>query len=151
MPRIDDTLEMLGGASYFAAMDLAQGYYQVPIHEDDQEKTAFSTHRGYFMFRILPFGLCQGPGTFERLMENVLHGLIGVQALVYLDDVVTWGNTVEECCDRLDVILGRLIKAGLKVKGKKCQFFKEEIKYLGHIVSRKGVACDPDKVAAVQE
>ena len=151
LPRIDETLEMLEGAVCFVSLDLVHRYWQVPIHHDDKEKTAFYTHMGMYQFRVLPMGVCNGGATFERLMETVLRGLLGERALVYLDDIVVWGRTVGECSVNLDQVLKRLVDAGLKIRGEKCQFFKPEIEYLGHIVSKEGVSTSPSKIAAVKE
>ena len=151
LPRIDDTLDMLGGARYFATVDLASGYWQVAMDEADREKTAVCTHQGLYQFKRMPFGLCNAPSTFERLMDVVLRGLVGLQCLVYLDDVIVFGATITECCDRLEEVLTRLESAGLKVKGTKCQLFQTEVEYLGHVVSAAGVATDPKKVEAVRD
>ena len=146
LPRIDDTLDMLSGAKYFSTLDLASGYWQVAMDESDREKTAVCTHQGLYQFKRMPFGLCNAPSTFERLMDVVLKGLVGLRCLVYLDDVIVFG----ECCDRLEEVLQRLEGAGLKIKGSKCQLFQPEVEYLGHVVSAEGVARDPKKVEAVQ-
>ena len=151
LPRIDETLEMLEGAACFVSLDLVHGYWEVPIHHDDKEKTAFYTHMGMYQFRVLPIGVCNGGATFKRLMETVLSGLLGERALVYFDDIVVWGRTVGECSVNLDQVLKRLVDAGLKIRGETCQFFKPEMEYLGHIVSKEGVSSSPSKIAAVNE
>ena len=150
LPRIDDTLDMLSGAKYFSTLDLASGYWQVAMDESDKEKTAVYTYQGLYQFKRMPFGLCNAPSTFERLMDVVLKGLVGVRCLVYLDDVIVFRATIGECCDRLEEVLQRLEGVGLKIKGSKCQLFQPEVEYLGHIVSAEGVAADPKKVEAVQ-
>ena len=124
LPRIDDTLDMLSGAKYFSTLDLASGYWQVAMDESDKEKTAVCTHQGLYQFKRMPFGLCNAPSTFERLMDVVLKGLVGVRCLVYLDDVIVFGATIGECCDHLEEVLQRLEGAGLKIKGSKCQLFQ---------------------------
>lgn len=151
LPHIADTLEALSGAKYFSTMDLSSGYWQVGVHPDDQHKTAFTSHRGLFEFRVLPFGLCNAPATFERLMEFVLAGLIGTSCLVYLDDIVVFSRTFEEHISRLTEVLTRLRQAGLKLKPGKCFLFRREIVYLGHVVSKEGIATDPSKTAAMDK
>ncbi len=151
LPRIDDILDSLSGAKYFCTLDLASGYWQVKMAEEDREKTAFVTHMGLFEFNVMPFGLCNAPATFQRMMDNVLRGLKDKICLCYLDDVVIYGKTFEETLHNLDLVLERLQEANLKIKPKKCDLFHTEIKYLGFIVSDKGVKTDPDKVSAIVE
>jgi hypothetical protein len=94
LPRIDDTLDMLAGAKWYSTLDLKSGYWQVDVHPDDKEKTAFSTGQGLWQFTVMSFGLCNAPATFERLMETVLRS--HDSCLVYLDDVIVIGRTFEE-------------------------------------------------------
>ncbi|KRY05891.1 Retrovirus-related Pol polyprotein from transposon 17.6, partial [Trichinella britovi] len=96
----------------------------------------------------MPFGLCNAPATFQRLMETSLRGLVGSKCLVYLDDVIVFGRTAEEHTARLQEVLDRLRKVGLKVKPEKCQLMKRKVAYLGHIISEKGIATDPSKTRA---
>ena len=119
--------------------------------EADKEKTAFSTHRGLFHFKKMPFGLTNAPATFMRLMEQVLRGLEWERCLVYLDDIIVFGRSFEECLENLGIILDRLSDAGLKLKPSKCQLFQTEVAFLGHRVGRDGISCDPAKIESVQE
>jgi hypothetical protein len=151
LPRIDESLDALSGAQYFSTLDLASGYWQVGMTEGAKLKSAFATPSGLYQFKCMPFGLCNAPSTFERLMEQVLAGLQWQICLIYLDDVIIFSKSCEEHLARLDEILGKLGDAGLKLKPKKCHFFCKEVLYLGHKVSREGIATDPDKVRAVQE
>lgn len=153
LPRIDDTLDMLGGMKWFSTVDLKAGYWQVELRPEDKEKTAFTTGigKGLWQFRVMPFGLCNAPATFERLMERVLVGLLGDACLVYLDDVIVMGRSFSEHRKNLEKVFKRFREANLKLNPKKCAFFKKEVSYLGHIISDKGVRTDPDKVKAVQE
>ena len=93
LPRIDDTLDMLFGAIYFTTLDLFSGYWQIEIEESDKEKTAFTTELGHYEFNRMPFGLCNAPSTFQRLMENVLRPAIGKYAMAYIDDVIIYTKT----------------------------------------------------------
>ena len=149
LPRIDSTLDSLKGATYFTTLDLASGYWQVAMTEDDKEKMAFSTPQGHFEFNVMPFGLTNAPATFQRLMECVLAGLSGEECLIYLDDVIVFSVSFKEHLERLARVFDALQKAHLKLKLSKCHFAQREIKYLGHIVSEKGIAPDPSKVEAV--
>ena len=149
LPRIDDTLDALSGASWFSTLDLASGYWQVELAEADREKTAFSTPYGLFQFRVMPFGLCNAPSTFQRLMELVLTGLHWSSCLVYIDDIIIFSSTVQEHFQQLLEVFERLRSAGLKVKPSKCHLFRRSVDYLGHIVSRQGVQTYPGKTESV--
>ncbi|KAK3099399.1 hypothetical protein FSP39_003829 [Pinctada imbricata] len=150
LPKIDETLDTLSGASWFSTLDLASGFWQCQMHENDREKTAFSTHKGLFQFKVMPFGLCNAPATFERLMELVLRGLIWERCLCYIDDVVVFGNSFETALKNLEIVLKRLRKANLKLKPSKCVLFQTEVLYLGHVVCGEGIKCDPKKLEAVK-
>ena len=149
LPRIDDTLDLLSGAKLFTTLDLASGYWQVPMERTSQEKTAFITHSGLYEFRKMPFGLVNAPATLQRLMEIVLSGLAREVCPVYLDDVLVFGRTLEEHNRNLRKVLERIREAGLKLKPKKCLFTQRSVEYLGHIVSDQGIQADPKKVLAM--
>ena len=149
LPRVDDLLDSLSDAQWFSTLDLRSGYWQVEVDPRDREKTAFSTPRGLFQFRVMPFGLCNAPSTFQRLMELVLAGLSWEVCLAYLDDVVVFGRTWEEHLQRLKMVLMRLKEAHLKLHPKKCQFFKKSVAFLGHVISNNGVSTEPDKINAI--
>lgn len=145
LPRIDESLDALSGAKYFCTADMASSFHQVSVKQEDREKTAFITHKGLFQFKHMPFGLANSPKTFERLMELVMSGLQWEKCLVYLDDVIIFGKTFTQTLENLVSVFDRFRSANLELKPKKCAFFKDEIKYLGHIVSEFGVQCDPGK------
>ena len=151
LPRVDDNLDALAGARYFSTLDLASGYWQVEMDPKDAEKTAFCTRYGLYQWRVMPFGLCNAPSTFERLMERVLAGLQWKVALLYLDDVIVFSATVEQQMERLRLIFDRIRSAHLQLKPKKCHLFQEEVSFLGHRVSAQGVTTEEDKVQAVRE
>ena len=150
IPRIDETLDSLGGALFFTTLDLASGYWQVLLAAEDRAKTAFSTNGGHFEFQVMPFGLTNAPATFQRLMDVVLRGLTLDSCLVYLDDVLVHSRTFEEHLCRLRAVFERLRTAGLKLRTEKCQFVRSEVPYLGHVVSAEGIATDPTKVDKVR-
>ena len=149
LPRIDDTLDTLAGSQWFTTLDLISGYWQVEMNEKDKEKTAFCTPCGLYEFNVMPFGLCNAPATFQRLMELVLAGLQWKSCLVYLDDVIIVGRTFSEHLCNLTEVLSRIREAGLKLKPAKCTFCSLQVDFLGHIVSRDGVHPDPGKVEKV--
>lgn len=153
LPRIDDTLDALQGNSstrYFSTLDLASGYWQVAMNPADAPKTAFTTPEGLFQFKTMPFGLCNAPATFERLMESVLAGLHWKTCLVYLDDIIVFSSSFQEHLQRLREVFQRLQDAGLKISPKKCTFLCQSVKFLGHIVTAHGIATDPEKTEAIQ-
>ena len=150
LPNIDDTLASLAGAKYFCALDLASGYWQVPLSETAKPKSAFVTKDGLFQFKVMPFGLCNAPATFERLMERVLKGHLGTRCLVYIDDVIVFGPDFTSTLNNLDIVLQALNSANLQLKSKKCDLFKTEILYLGFKISGQGVSPDPRKTSAVE-
>ncbi|GBN83820.1 Retrovirus-related Pol polyprotein from transposon 297 [Araneus ventricosus] len=149
LPRIDDTLDALNGSQWFSTLDLKSGYWQVEIQPEDKEKTAFTTGQGLWRFKVMPFGLCNAPATFERLMETVLRGLTSEACLVYLDDIIIVGRTFQEHLNNIRKVFQRLQKANLKLSPKKCRFFRKEVSYLGHIISADGVKTDPETEAVV--
>ena len=151
LPRIDDTIDMLSGSMFFSTLDLASGYYQVKMDPKDKEKTAVATHIGLYNFLRMPFGLCNAPSTFERLMERVLQGLQWHQCLLYLDDVIIYSTTFSEHVTRLRNVFERFRKAGLRMKAKKCSLFRTSVEYLGHVVGRDGVQTTEDKVEKVRD
>ena len=151
LPRIDDTLDLLYGAKYFSTIDLFSGYWQVEIAESDKHKTAFTSEFGHYEFNRMPFGLCNAPSTFQRLMENVLKPIIGRFALVYIDDVIIYSATLKEHEQHIDTVFQLLSNAGLKIKLAKCSFAAKKVEYLGHIVSADGISPDEKKLKAVKD
>ena len=129
---------------------MTSGYHQVEVAEEDRDKTAFVDGRGHHLrYVTMPFGLCNAPSTFQRLMERVLEGLVWKSVVVYLDDVVIFSNSVEEHIGHLREVLQRFQQENLKLKPRKCEFFREQVKYLGHTVSPAGVATDPGLIDKV--
>ncbi len=134
-----------------ATIDLISGYWQVEVSPPDQEKTAFCTPEGHFEFKVMPFGLTNAPATFQRLMDTVLAGLQWSRCLVYLDNVIIVGRTFTDHLQNLQAVFDRLRKAGLKLQPAKCALFQHQVVYLGHIVSREGIATDPEKTSKVAD
>lgn len=149
LPNITEILDQLGNSRYYSALDLAAGYHQIPVREEDKGKTAFSTGNAHYEFNRMPFGAKGAPAVFQRLMNTVLAGLIGKTCLVYLDDIIVWSSSVSEHETKLREVFERLKQHQLLLQPDKCNFLMEEIKFLGHIVSGSGVRMDPDKVRAV--
>ena len=146
LPRVDDTLDCLAGMQWFSTLDLKSGYWQVEMEAKDKEKTAFTNGNGLWQFKVIPFGLCNAPATFEHLMDRVLAGLPPETAMVYIDDILVSGQTFQEQLDNLEQVFQCLRNAKLKLSPKKCHLFQKQVKYLGHIISQNGVSTDPEKV-----
>ena len=146
LPRIEDSLDSLNGAMWFTSLDLKSGYWQVEMDEESRPYTAFTVGPlGFYECCRMPFGLCNAPATFQRLMESCLGDLHLQQCIIYLDDIIIFSKTPEEHLGRLRNVFQKLKEAGLKLKPSKCEFFKQEIKYLGHVVSKDGIATDNSK------
>ena len=127
VPRIDDSLRLLGNQKWFSTMDLASGYWQVAMSANAKRKAAFVTHEGLYQCQVMPFGLGNAPATFERLMDGVLCGMRWSRCLAYLDDVISFGMTASEALLRLEEVLERLSKFGLQPKANKCIFMQMEV------------------------
>ena len=151
IPRIEEMLDCLNGSKFFCTLDFASGYWQIAMHPDDVEKTAFITHCGLFEWIIMPFGLCNAPATFCRLMENVMSDIVWQKCLVYLDDVITFGRTFEETLENLRAVFVRVRKNNLKLKASKCHLLQRKVEYLGHEVSGNGIRPSPAKVVSLHD
>ena len=149
LPRIDDLLDALHGARWFSTLDLKSGYWQVPIQGWDKERTAFRTSGGQlFEFNQVPFGLCNAPVTFSRLMDRILAGLHWETCLFFLDDIIVFAATWEEHLDHLLEVFERLRHSKLKLGAEKCTFAAKEV---SHRVTEEGLLPDPSLLAAIQE
>ena len=149
LPRIDDLLDSFQGSTCFTTLDLASEYWQIEVDPADREKTAFITDQGIYEFNVMPFGLTNAPATFQRMMNRVFTKINGDFVVVYLDDLNIYSRNFNEHLVHLREVFERLRNAGLKLKKKKCYFFKKELAFLGHVISEKGIHPDPDKIAAV--
>ena len=152
LPRIDDTLESLHGAQYFSTLDLKSGYWQVPIKEEDKEKTTFRTSSGQlYEFNQLPFGLCNAPATFSRLMDRTLAGLAWNICLYYLDDIIVFSATWAEHLEKLRAVFERLRRANLKLGAHKCHLAAREVSFLGYKVTPEGLEPEPRLMEAISK
>lgn len=151
LPLIAECLDALQGSLWFHGLDLASGYWQVGLDPKDAEKTAFVTKYGLYEYTRMPFGLCNAPATFQRVMHLVLRGLVWKQVLVYLDDVVVLGSTFTEALANLQETLERFRRHNLKLKPKKCQLFRKEVKFLGRVVSGDGVKVSEEHINCIKD
>ena len=150
LPRIDDMLETLSGSRYFSSLDLASGFWQVELDPKDREKTTFITRFGTYEFVVMPFGLCNAPATFQRLMDTVLRDILWQFVVVYIDDINVGSKTFEEHLQHLEQVFKRLQDAGIKLSPEKCFFFKEKLPFLGHVISKEGIQTDPEKLITIK-
>jgi hypothetical protein len=149
--NVDDNLARLSRSTVFSTIDGAGAFNQINLAEQDRFKTAFSTPVGQFQFRRLPFGLCNSPATYARLVNLVLHGIPYHMALPYLDDTITHSRDLASHFPALDLVLGAHAKAGLKLQPSKCHLFRTEIDYLGHRITSEGIAPVPEYVQLVKD
>ena len=146
LPRIDETLDCLGGLIIFTSLDLKSGYWQVEMDEMSKQLTPFTVGPlSFYECERMPFGLTNAPATFQRLMESCLGDLHLNWCIIYLDDIIVFSKTPKKHIERLKGVFTKLVVAGLKMKPKKCEFFKSKIAYLGHIDSSKGIETDPNR------
>ena len=150
LPRSEEILDALGGNTYFTVLDQKSGYHQLELEESHKQRTAFTVGPlGFYEFNRLPFGLVNSPATYQRLMEEILGDLHLDICFIYLDDLIIFSDTFEEHLERLEKVLKRLRESGLKLSPKKCAFFQQKGKYIGHIVSKDGIQPDPAKIEKV--
>ncbi|CAM5077370.1 unnamed protein product [Eretmochelys imbricata] len=131
----------------FSTLDLQSAYYQVMLHEDSRDLTAFITHEGLFHFKRVSYGLASAPMAFQNMMSFILKNQHGVQS--YLDDIITFRNTSEEHDNNLQSVLNCISKAGLKLIRSKYKFRQTELSFLWHTISQAGLKPDPDHILAI--
>ncbi|KAJ9527530.1 hypothetical protein QJQ45_025738, partial [Haematococcus lacustris] len=149
LPRVENMLDRLHGATVFSKIDLRQGYHQIRIAPEDIPKTTFNTRYGHFEFTVLPFGLCNAPATFQRIMNDIFRQELDDHVIVYLDDILIFSRTQEEHAKHLDRVLSLLRQHKLYAKLSKCEFGRSQTEFLGHIITSTSIACDPSKLAAI--
>ena len=149
LPRVDEALDTLAGATWYTTLDMATGYWQVPLATEDREKTAFSTGKGLHQFRVMAMGLKNAGATFQRLMELVLAGLDSKRCLVYLDDIIISSRSEDEHIATLRDVFKRVRSAKLKLKPEKCRLAKREVTFLGHRVAKEGLLPDPHNIQKI--
>ncbi|EYB86579.1 hypothetical protein Y032_0276g1080 [Ancylostoma ceylanicum] len=150
LPPIDVTLQNLQGKRWFSSLDLASGYWQVPLTEEAKEISAFTTTAGQFEFNVLPFGLTNAPSAFQRLMGRVLGDLKGPEVSVYIDDILIATKSEERHLEVLGKVLETFQRANLKVKPQKCRLMESSLEFLGQVVDKEGIKTDPEKVTNIK-
>ena len=151
LPRVDELFDRLQGAKYFSKIDLRSGYHQIRIDPEDVSKTAFRTRYGHYEFLVLPFGLTNAPATFMHLMHQTFRDHLDDFVIVFLDDILIYSKTLEEHQKHVSIIMEILRREKLYAKESKCELFKTEVEFLGHIVGRSGLRMMEDKIKAVVE
>jgi len=149
IPRVDDLIDRLKGAKVFSKIDLRSGYHQLRVREEDVEKTAFRTNDGHYEFTVMPFGLTNAPASFMYLMNNILKTLINKCVVVFFDDVLVYSKNEEEHLKHLEQVLELMRENQLYGKQTKCEFLKNKIEFLGHIISNMGIQTDSNKIEVI--
>jgi hypothetical protein len=149
LPRIDDLFDQLQGAQVFSKIDLRSGYHQLKIKSEDIPKTAFRTRYGHYEFLVMPFGLTNAPAVFMDLMNRVFHEYLDRFVIVFIDDILVYSKSLEEHEDHLRIVLQILRDKKLYAKLKKCEFWLNQVVFLGHVVSKDGITVDPSKIEAM--
>ncbi|GJT53239.1 putative nucleotidyltransferase, ribonuclease H [Tanacetum coccineum] len=149
LPRIDDLFDQLQGAKYFSKIDLRSGYHQLRVREQDISKTAFRTRYGHYEFLVMPFGLTNAPAVFMDLMNRIFHEYLDKFVIVFIDDILVYSKSEEEHERHLRIVLEILRQKKLYAKFSKCEFWLQQVAFLGHIVSADGIIMDPSKVEAI--
>ena len=150
LPKIDELYMKLKAAKIFSALDFTSGDYHIELSKSSQAKKAFIMGFGKWEFNMVLFGLAQAPAYFQELISKVLDGLSHI-AIAYLEDIIIFSKTKKKHFEHLETIFQRLWEAGLKLKRSKCNFMKMHVKYLGHLISEKGIEPMPDKLATIKE
>jgi hypothetical protein len=150
LPLIQDIFDLIGGSKVFTTLDMRSGFWQLPMAEDSIAKTAFVCHRGQFEFLRMPFGLANAPSVYQRAMNKVLADFIGKFVMVFIDDIVIYSNNEDEHKKHVELVLERLLQAGLTLKESKCTWGRERIDLLGYVVSSKGISPQQAKTDAIR-
>ncbi|KAG1468144.1 hypothetical protein G6F56_004012 [Rhizopus delemar] len=149
LPRIDDLLDTLGKAKVFSALDMQAGFHQVPMEENSKESTAFTTRYGTYHYNTLQMGLVNSPTAFQRLIDLCFRPLINNCLVAYIDDLNIYTHNKHEHLIHLEQVFKCIQIANLKLNPEKCFFFKDHLKFLGYIITKKGIETDPVKVQKI--
>lgn len=151
VPQIQDVLDQLQGSRFFSTLDMAWGYWHVPMDPESIPKTAFVTQDGLYQWKVMPFGLKNAPSTLQRALRNILGPMAYKCTINYLDDIIVYSKSESEHMNHLKEVLTRLRQNNIKLRFKKCSFMTEEVEFLGFKINHDNVSPNPDKVKALQE
>ena len=147
---MDESIDLLGEASVFSTIDCNSGYWQIPVRKQDRDKTAFVCHAGLYRYKRMPFGLTNAPATFQRTLDILLSPYKWRSCLVYLEDIIIFSKSVEKHFQHVEEIITTLKSAGISFKLKKCSFFTNIVKYLGHIIHPGTLEVDATHTTALK-
>ena len=151
LPLISETLDRLVGAAYYTKLDLRDAYHRIRIKKGDEWKTAFRTRYGHFEYLVMPFGLANAPATFQAYINQALQGFLDTICVVYLDDILIYSASYDQHIADVRMVLERLRKWQLYANLSKCEFFTQEVEFLGYIVGTAGISMDQRRVATINE
>lgn len=151
LPIIDDILAVLGGAVVFSVLDAVSGFWQVRMNPEDKHKTAFALPGdGMYCYNVMPFGLCNSPATFQKLMEKVLAKAMWKYAIVFVDDIIIYSSSIEQHKIDLENVFQMLREGKIQLHQDKCEYYKDSVNYLGYTISAKGIATNKSKIEAIK-
>lgn len=151
LPLLPETLTQIAKAKYYTKLDLRWGYHQLRIKEGDEWKTAFRTRQGHFEYQVMPFGLTNAPAAFQHWVNDLLRPHLDDFCTAYLDDILIYSDDMDQHQEHVQKVMGILSQNGVHLKPEKCEFYVQETKYLGMVISPDGVSMDQKKVATVQD
>lgn len=146
---VEELFDELNGARYFSKLDLRSGYHQIRMALEDIYKTDFRTHEGLYEIKVMPFGLTSAPSIFQAMMNSILKNFLRKFVLVFFDHILIYNTSIEDHYLHLETFFKRLEENQLKIKRSKCYFMQRQVRYLGHIISEKGVEVDQEKIKTV--
>jgi len=149
LPRIDDLMDQLHGSSMFSKIDLRSRYHQILVKAEDVQKTTFRSWYGHYEYVVMPFGMTNAPAVFMDYMNMIFRSFLDKFVVVFINDILIYSRNQEEHAEHLRLVLGVLREKQIYVKLSKCEFWMDEVQFLGHVIFAQGIAMDPAKVDSV--